>query len=206
MRIYKSLVLAIAGLLTLTLATVGNASPGPDLLVGSRETNSILRYNGTTGAFVGTFVEPGSGGLNFPTGMVLGPDGNLYVSSAFSDQVLRYDGDSGAFIDAFVATGSGGLDFPTGVAFGPDGNLYVSSRLTDQILRYDGTTGAFIDAFVPTGSGGLASPTIGLVFRPDGKLYVIAAGAATRFFATTGPPGAFLDVFVAADNATSSCS
>ena len=53
MRIYKSLVLAIAGLLTLTLATVGNASPGPDLLVGRNIDGSVrLRgpASGTGGA------------------------------------------------------------------------------------------------------------------------------------------------------------
>ena len=144
----------------------------------------VLRYDGTTGAFLAEFVPGGSGGLGLPSALTFGPDGNLYVAStsAFAagslDAVLRYQGPSGkrpgAFIDVFVPPGSGGLLSPVGVIFGPDGNgdgrqdLYVSSgELTglgaDQgrlgtITRYDGVTGAFIDAFVPSGSGGLSNP------------------------------------------------
>src|SRR5262249_26490850 len=46
-----------------------------DLLVGSRATNSILRFNQVTGAFIDTFVTAGSGGLQGPGGVAIGPDG-----------------------------------------------------------------------------------------------------------------------------------
>ena len=38
---------------------------GPDgnLYVGSTSNNNVLRFNGTTGAFIDTFVPSGSGGL-----------------------------------------------------------------------------------------------------------------------------------------------
>ena len=78
-----------------------------------------MRYNGTTGAFVGAFVSTGSGGLDRPAGLIFGPDGNLYVSSQNNDAVLRYNGATGAFIDAFVPTGSGGLQSPIGLLFTP---------------------------------------------------------------------------------------
>ena len=116
----------------------------------------MLRYNGTTGAFLNTFVPFGSGGLFDPSGLTFGPDGNLYVSEAMGTDVLRYNGTTGAFIGAF-ASGSG-LSGSFGLTFGPDGNLYVVSSFTNSVLRYNGVTGAFIDAFVPSGSGGLFDP------------------------------------------------
>lgn len=161
----------------------------------------ILRYSGTNGAFRGTFVPNGSGGLCFPFDLVFGPDGNLYVvdrdfyttGSGFG--VLRYNGLSGAFLGAFVPRGSGGLTNASGLVFGPDGNLYVSSFNTDSVLRYNGTNGLFIDAFVAARSGGLVGPQ-GLAFGPDGRLYVCSAGnhAVMRY---DGKTGAFVDVFVA---------
>lgn len=110
------------------------------------------------GDFIDAFVPSQSGGLDGPSGLIFGPDGNLYVSSfsyrTNTDAVLRYNGTTGAFIDAFVPIQSGGVDGPTGLIFGPDDHLYVSSANTNEVLRYNGATGAFIDAFVPAQSGG----------------------------------------------------
>jgi DNA-binding beta-propeller fold protein YncE len=73
--------------------------------------------------------------------------------------------------------------------------LLVSSDNTGEILRYGGT-GGFIDAFITAGAGGLVSPG-GLVFGPDGHLYVSSLGTneVRRYDATTG---AFIDAFVTA--------
>ena len=81
----------------------------PDLLVASRANGRVLRYDGTTGAYVGDFVSAGSGGLESPIGLTFGPDGNLYVANGYkpdgtspsTNGVFRYDGTSGAFIDVF---------------------------------------------------------------------------------------------------------
>ena len=41
-----------------------------------------LRYDGSTGAFVDTFVAKHSGGMNHPYGILFGPhDGDLYIST-----------------------------------------------------------------------------------------------------------------------------
>jgi sugar lactone lactonase YvrE len=160
----------------------------------------ILRYNGTNGVFLDTFVQDGAGGLSFPFDLVFGPDGNLYVTDpnymgGGGLGVLRFNGESGEFLGAFVPRDSGGLYNATGLVFGPDGNLYVSSYTTHSVLRYNGTNGVFIDAFVPASTGGLDSPA-GLAFGPDGRLYVCDAfnHVVVRY---DGKTGAFVDVLVA---------
>jgi hypothetical protein len=178
---------------------------GGYLLVSSVNTDSVLRYDETTGAFVDTFVPPRSGGLAQPCGLVFGPDHNLYVSSGiFSGRghraVLRYDGTAGAFLDDFADDNQ--LTSPRMVLFGPDGNLYVDdgNQHPGTVLRYNGITGAFMDDFVPTGSGGLSHPT-GMVFGPDGQgdgkldLYVSSAGT-NSILRYDGTTGAFLGAFV----------
>ena len=91
----------------------GNLYVSEDHYVSS----SVKRFHGTTGAFLGNFVAPGSGGLNGPRDLIFGPDGNLYVSSSRTDNVLRYSGWNGAFIDEFVSSGSGGLRGPADLIF-----------------------------------------------------------------------------------------
>ena len=187
---------------------------GPDgnFYVASHNTDQVLRYSGTTGAFTDVFVPAGSGGLDRTSGLAFGPDGSLYVVSAGTDSILRFQGPGGAlpgaFVDEFVATGSGGLDNPHNLVFGANGNLYVTSRLTDNVLRYEGpagvSPGALIDEFVTAGSGGLDGPTA-LVFGPDDNLYVGNASHSQnlenvlRFQGPNGiSPGGFVDEFVAA--------
>lgn len=135
---------------------------------------------------VSAFVSSGSGGLNQPKDLVIGPDGNVYVASAGTNSVIRYT-PSGQLLGTFVTGGSGGLSNPRAVAFGPDGNLYVSSVTNNNILEYNGSTGAFLSTFVSAGSGGLNNPC-GMVFGPDGNLYVSSCGTESvdRF---QGPSG-----------------
>ena len=92
-----------------TLLFIGTSvSYAQDLFVSSSQTDEILRYDGETGEFIEAFVTEGSGGLDDPTALVLGPDNNLYVLSRQTNEVLRYDGDTGAFIDVFVTAGRAG--------------------------------------------------------------------------------------------------
>lgn len=85
---------------------------GPDgqLYAVAEKADEVLRFDGQTGAPLGTFVgddplTPGdeTGGLSGPTAAVFGPDGDLYVASFNTDEVLRYDGATGAFAGVFVS-------------------------------------------------------------------------------------------------------
>ncbi len=136
---------------------------GGSLLVANGATNSILRYDGTTGAFIDEYFTGAAGD------MIIGPDGDFYVANVATNSILRYDGATGAPLGTFAS--GGGLSGPGGLVFGPDGNLYVTSSQTDSVLRYNGTTGAFIDQFVLPNTEDLGNP-VGLAFGPDGNLYV----------------------------------
>jgi hypothetical protein len=165
----------------------GNGDGNSDIYITSAQTDSILRFDGFTGSFIDAFIPTASGGLNDPTALVFGPDGDLYVASGahsdFFNGILRYDGSTGAFEGVFVAPGSAGLTLaPTaGVIFGPDinadgaGDLYVSNGEVDEVLVYNGLTGAFLQKYITPGLGGLDSPK-GLLFDHDGNLLVVNNG------------------------------
>jgi streptogramin lyase len=136
-----------------------NFGPDGNLYVASpptaATTSKVLRFNGTTGAFIDVFV--GSDAVSNPSGLTFGPNGDLYVTN--DEGVNRYSGRTGALIQTFVGQGSGGLSGPVGIRFGPDGNFYVASSTNGQILRYN-KNGRFIDAFVPAGRGDISGPRV----------------------------------------------
>jgi sugar lactone lactonase YvrE len=193
------------------LVTPDGVAAGPDgtVYVCDERQARVLRFDRTTGTYLGDFVPPGSGGirqcedLTFGSGPKAG--GDLYVTNpnsgpgAGSDQVLRYEGSTGAFRSVFVAAGSGGAHNLSGLAFGPDGNLYVASTNDSQVLRYDGLTGAFLGAFVTAGSGGLSRP-VSVAFGPgrgpSEDLYVTSLDT-DQVLRYDGTTGAFRGVFVA---------
>ncbi len=155
----------------------------------------VLRFNTQTGAFLGEFVGPGSGGLKTPNSLAL-LGAHVYVTDASSNNVLRYTKATGAFVDVFVSAGSGGLNRPRDLIFS-GANLLVASEETDQVLRYNATTGNFVGVFVSAGSGGLDKPQ-GMTLGPDGHLYVSSAGT-NQLLRYNGATGAFIDVFVDTD-------
>lgn len=185
-------ILMMSARLIIVLAFAIGAAPvsAVGLFISSSDTDNVLQFDSTTGAFVQTFVVAGSGGLDNPGGLAFGPDGNLYVASRATGQVLRYNGATGVFINTFVTAASGGLGQPLDLAFGPDGHLYVSDLTgvaPDNILRYNGTTGAFIDIFA-------VEPTFNTPRHIEFAGNVLwAAGEADRIWRFDATTGAFLN-------------
>ncbi len=166
---------------------------GYDLYVSSRDNNSVKRYDGVTGAYLGDFVPSGSGGLALTQEVAFGPDGRLYVSGRGTSAILVYDPRTGAFLGEFTSGYT--LDEPTKMTFGPDGMLYVSQwgQSKSSVARFDAQTGEFIDE----ATGNLNDP-MGHAWDADGNLYVIGFGS--RDVRRYTPDGEFIDVFVSSFN------
>ncbi|WP_309732684.1 hypothetical protein [Chamaesiphon sp. OTE_75_metabat_556] len=174
-----------------------------ELYITSLGTNEVLKYDGDTQAFLGTFISSGNG-LVAPDGFVFGPDGNAYVSGFFSNNILKYNGKTGEFI-SIVADNIPG---PTQLVFDRDGNLLVNTygdQLVNdygdttgclpinscEVLKYDGITGTFLGVFA---SGGGLNGSDGLVIGSDDNLYV-SSFRSNQILKYDGETGDFLGVF-----------
>jgi DNA-binding beta-propeller fold protein YncE len=178
---------------------------GPDglLYVAAEQVDRIVRVDVEAQAQVDVFVGDDpltapdeSGGLDGPTAVLFGSDGELYVASFESDAILRFHGRTGAFRDVFVPPGTGGLNGPdAGTVFGPDGDLYVPSFWNDRVLRYDGRSGAYLGEFVSAGEGSLDAPRA-LVFH--GQEALVASSGNNRILRFSRQ-GDFLGIFATTD-------
>ena len=128
---------------------------GPDgkLYVPSFDSNAVLRYSASTGAFLDTFIPAGGAGAMSQPRTILFKDSKVWVTSDNGNKVLRY-GLDGTFIDTFVTSGLGGLNGASGMVFGDDGNLYVSSWRNNRVLKYSMTDGSFVGTAISTGLNG----------------------------------------------------
>ena len=158
-------------------------------------TNSILRFNGESGAFIDVFAS--GGGLQQPNRMTFGPTGDLYVGNAWTSDVLRFHGDTGL---PFPAPGQSGAIFVPG-SFGPynvelavssDSILAVTNGAVPGLRYYDAQTGALLRTPAPD-----LTNVSDMRFGPGGDLYltIYASASVLRFEPTTG---VFLGEFVPA--------
>jgi hypothetical protein len=152
-----------------------------DLIV-SRGTLGVDRYS-NSGAFLGNFIPPGTGGLSDARGVGVSPAGDIYVADFSNDNVLRFNG-TGAFQGVFASGAD--VDTPLGIAFGTGGDLFVESAgAVSNVARVDKTTGAVLNASFTSGN---ATPLGGpqfLTFGPDLAVTDIA-GHLFRFDAVSG--------------------
>lgn len=96
------------------------------LFVTSETADAVYRYDASTGALQAYEIHPGTGGLDEPIGLAMGPDGDWYVSSGSQDAVYRFDGLSGLFKEFAVPPGTAGVTTPVFVTFvstNPSGDL-----------------------------------------------------------------------------------
>jgi outer membrane protein assembly factor BamB len=246
------------------LLSSGSTAIADTLYIGDGNDNTVKQFDATTGAYLGTFVTSGSGGLLGPRGLIFGESHNLLVvnqnvfTTGIGGEVLRYDGQTGAFINKVVAdtdphnpydprgmvrgphhslfvgdlgdlgnldgtgrpgrlaqfdekTGAWIRDLspavpfttdngPRGVVVGPDGDLYVAVRnfnpLGGEVMRFDPVSGAFLGDFVDSNSTNDLNRPEGLVFGPDGNLYVTSfranASDTDKILEFNGATGAYL--------------
>jgi len=159
------------------------------VLVTSKGDDRVMQFD-LQGTYLGNLVTAGAGGLDAPTGLILGPGATtLLVASSGTDAVLAYDATDGTPLGAFVTAGAGGLDAPFGLTFTRAGALLVTSA-ANEVLAYDGEDGSFVGAFVSAANnGGLDQPR-GMTFKPDGNLLVASFGTneVLEFDGSTGAP------------------
>lgn len=141
------------------------------LLVSSINSDQVLKYDATTGAFLGVAAS----GVADPEGLAIHPiTGELLVANGGANQVLRFNPSTGAFLGVFA---SANMQQPSDILFGTDGKMYVG-RLAQSlagpadVLRYN-SDGSFDTVFgTATGPNGLVDAVSGLAFSPtNGQLH-----------------------------------
>jgi hypothetical protein len=208
------------GLVQPTELTFGTA-PGDtgNLYISDSGLGSVVKITGaTTGTpTISTFIAAGSGGLNFPSSLLFGPNGNLFVvdlgATTNQGNVLEYN-TNGSFDTVFTqpnAAGQGNLlyQFPSDAVFDTQGNLLTANlgatyppNLAGSIYQF-GSNGVFNQTLVSssqfpsTGSGtsGISPSQLALFASPPTistppttTLVSGGTGASSVTVTTTGSP------------------
>jgi sugar lactone lactonase YvrE len=169
------------------LLALAGPSAAAEFLVSSFNSHQVLRYDATSGAFLGslttqTTIQPK--GLDVDSGRV-------YVATGNGNPIVVVSASGGGLIVDFQPDAS---CFPTDVTVGPDGNIYTVCYdipgLADRVIESD-PNGLFLGTFVPPGTAPV-SRTAGFAFGPDGRLYVTSE-ANDRVARFDGTSGAFID-------------
>jgi sugar lactone lactonase YvrE len=207
---------------------VATQNPSPAFSVPG----DIFRYDGSSGKLLNTVISHNDPHAPFaPQGIVLrgntlyvadlqGNDTNLPDGTPVPDGKIEeytYNERTGAAVFKGEIDAPPSSDFqhqfhPRGLVFGPDGILYVSVRNLPAegspgngppggaVLRFNAHTNTFLGAFVTSDQTNDLQRPDGLVFGPDGNLYVTSfrqvSGDNDKIEVFAGPetahPGAFL--------------
>jgi sugar lactone lactonase YvrE len=167
-----------------------NVRAGEQLFVADWENNTILRFDGTSGNYIGTMATSANSFLSQPDGMALGPNGNLYVANGQSNgnNIVGFDPVTGNYLGVFATGGQ----TPIGMTFGPDGNLYVASRGAEGVLKYNGQTGQSMGVFTAATSD--ANWPWDVAFGPNGNLFV-SSFQTSRVLQFNGSTGSYDGIF-----------
>ncbi|PEC18946.1 hypothetical protein COM96_27805 [Bacillus cereus] len=186
--------------------------PNGNLLVSNQNVNldkngNVLKYKGQNGAFQSELVRFNIEGAPFaPRGIILSDKNVLFMADFLAQndrpgELRSYDGTTGNFLGNLDHSGFSGQFYPRGVVFGPDGLLYVSvrnipSQSGGYVVRFDPLTG-FIGEFVKSNEVNNLHRPEGLVFGPDGNLYITSfrlnKNDTDKILVFEGSTGKFLD-------------
>ena len=153
----------------LSVDPLGNGQPASDY-------SKVFRFD-NDGNKLPNDISSHSAGLDYPSGIAVGPDGNIYVSSVNTGSIYYYSGQTGAPLPSPVPSAPDGLfaflgdAAPAQLAFGPDGNLYVSEFFGPNVRVYNAHTGATFGQQLPNAATNLTSAG-GLAFASNGDLLV----------------------------------
>ena len=188
-----------------SFATAPGVMDGPTAMLYGADGNlyvlcefshNVLRFNGTSGAFIDEFISTaalGAAGVTDPDDMELGPDGNFYLTSHGSSvaaAIWKFSGTTGAFISNFATFGAAAHTH--GLTLGPGGKFYLGDLTAGIIRQFNAVTGANLGTFA---SNPLLTLTGDLAFAPDTSLYVACdVGNGIQHFS---PSGTFLASLVA---------
>ncbi|MBS1721806.1 MAG: NHL repeat-containing protein [Armatimonadetes bacterium] len=195
-------VLVLDGVSGLKLKTIGGpdmgqlyglkvAPDGTSVLVTNVSGNRILRYDISTGQFLGNFATEAQGGLNSTRGLAIGPEGDIYVCSQGTRSIKRFHWPGGEYLGDFT-TGAE-IQYPQYCKFAPWGDLYVASWGTKQVLRFAAGSGQFLGVVVDKNTSPISDPSA-CDIGPDGLLYV-ADRALNIIFRYDPISGQFLGIY-----------
>ena len=141
------------------------------LYVSSNLTHEILRYDVSSGTFLGKLIDRENSSLRSPTGLTFGPDNNLYVASSKTNEILRYDPKNEKPVDEkFVTDKSNGLNSPTHLEI-KNKKICVSSNFNKSINCYHQDSGEILDKHVLS-FGNEIPYRDNSIIGPDGVTYV----------------------------------
>jgi hypothetical protein len=136
---------------------------------------AIHKLNGTTGELIADIAPGPLGNPAGPVALTIGGDGKLYTAGVApagttNVYVYQYDLTTGTYVGQVYLTGTGTC---FAMATGPDGDIYVETASSTGIARLSMSSGYTMEVWKKSGILGSGR---GMVFGPDGNLYVVNRG------------------------------
>ena len=143
----------------------GIAAHGDDIWFAAFNTNSIWRYNVTSGQFT-EFPLSTQNGSPIPFDIAVDANGIVWFTEFGVNQIGRLDPQTGAITETPVP-GS-----PRGIAIATDGTVWFTERFSNAVGRLDPATSQVTEFPLAPGAG-----PEGIAAAPDGSLWVTQSSA-----------------------------